>query len=1446
MASSGKSGGGGRRGRASARHATEMTSRKRTLPKSRARAAPVQEVATPPVASSRAAFLVLGMHRSGTSLLAGLLQRLGATWPKTLIAPNESNPKGYGESVAFMRVHDRLLASAGSSWTDWSPFNPDWAESGEAHAFEDELNKVFDEEYGEAHLVVMKDPRACRFAGFWIDLLKRRGIRPLPLITVRNPLEVAASVHRRDGMAVMLGLLLWLRHVLDAEQATRGMPRAFVSYTDILEDWRSVAADIRSRVGVRWPRMSRVIELEIDELVDRSLHREVATDEAALARRDIAEWVRRVYTVLLDISKQGESPAAHRILDAVREEFDKSSSVFGVLTRTLENVAQTAQAEAERLTGALAALSLRERGLDRKATALWREVETSRDRVDALQTQLNSLKSELRKREEREQKARQELSSAAEKAGALETRIAALTSDLSAASDRNKASQAQSEAWKQELSQAHEKNADLERRAVGLAAEVTAANERAAAAEAQVADASRNLAVAEDAISSLDARLASTIADLDAAWDGVKAAEARAATELSVSAAALETSNQKLLVSEARAESLARNLAEAAERARTSDGQIEQLTTDLIATSARAQAADSRIQGLTQTLSEATEAIKAAGADLRALTAERDALATRCEDQAASIARSEADKQQLVGDVRVAREGLGMREHELADVRAVLAQVDAARQEAEDQLTALADRHAATIEALEQSQLELSQGALEYDLLRLEEARAHEEAVANTLREQAVDLERALRAARERIGLLEASLETAQRVGGENAAPPPVQEIAPEIESDASLVRSQMFDVAYYARQLVKHGVKASGDAVEHYLNEGAALRLNPHPDFDTVWYLHANPDVARSGENPLVHYLRHGKNEGRSGNPKFDLNSSTYNGLRPYTLAPVHALNETARHYAQARKDGKAKIAVYCAITGGYDDICFHEHLDPAIDYHLFTDGPREERFAFQMRPLPYFDTDPTRAARYVKTHPHMLLPGYEIAIWVDGNILIRGDLTPDIEAFRDSGLAVAAVPHPLRTTVYEEADECSKRSKDDDATMRKQVERYRVAGFNGEGLIESNFMMFRLGHPQLPAFLGAWWAELEKGSRRDQLSLSYALQAAGVDFFPLTHRPNSVRNHKSLALFHHGSHKRPAEAELVAAVVPARRADSYAQERERRISAQRKRFVDVIVCVHNALDVVKSCLESVARYRNAAKHRVVIVNDGSGPETTSWLEAFAAGHANVKLIRHTKAGGYTRAANAGLRAIRSDLAILLNSDTIVSANWIEKMTDAVYSNPGAGIVGPMSSAASTQSLPDHKSTATQTAINDLPPGFTVDDMNRWCEENSPADFVPRVPLVHGFCFGVTREVIEKIGYFSAEHFPHGYGEENDYCFRAVNAGFSPVIATHTYVYHKKSQSYQDERRAQLMKAGNDKIRELHGKDRVVRAVKAMQENPYLSQLRALSLALFQTGRKP
>jgi len=254
----------------------------------------------------------------------------------------------------------------------------------------------------------------------------------------------------------------------------------------------------------------------------------------------------------------------------------------------------------------------------------------------------------------------------------------------------------------------------------------------------------------------------------------------------------------------------------------------------------------------------------------------------------------------------------------------------------------------------------------------------------------------------------------------------------------------------------------------------------------------------------------------------------------------------------------------------------------------------------------------------------------------------------------------------------------------------------------------------------------------------------------------------------------------------------------------------------VDIVIPVHNSWNLVEACIISVLATRSPEKHRIHIVDDGSQSLVAGELHEMSTKNLNFFVTRVEEAGGFTKSANIGLRESSAPMVIVLNSDTLVSVGWIHKLEKQLFSNVGVGIVGPLSNAASYQSIPRTSSTAAeletgQTPINKLPAGLTLEQVNNSLEQNQ-IHLKFRVPMIHGFCLVIRREVIDEIGVFDEESFPSGYGEEDDYCIRAVDAGWSLLWATDTYVYHHKSGSYDPKRRKVLVESGRKQLIRKHG----------------------------------
>lgn len=269
----------------------------------------------------------------------------------------------------------------------------------------------------------------------------------------------------------------------------------------------------------------------------------------------------------------------------------------------------------------------------------------------------------------------------------------------------------------------------------------------------------------------------------------------------------------------------------------------------------------------------------------------------------------------------------------------------------------------------------------------------------------------------------------------------------------------------------------------------------------------------------------------------------------------------------------------------------------------------------------------------------------------------------------------------------------------------------------------------------------------------------------------------------------------------------------------------------VDIIVCVHNALDDVKRCLDALLS-KTTPPYRLILVDDGSGDDTRAFIDDFVVGQ-QVRLIRHAQAQGYTLAANAGLRASSAEFVVLLNSDTIVTDGWLDRMIACASTAHEIGLVGPLSNTASWQSVPEIFDADGDWAVNTIPAGYDLDRLAALIATSS-AHLYPRVGFLNGFCILIKRALIDDIGIFDEANFGGGFGEENDYCLRAVDAGWSLAVADDTYVYHAQSKSYSHERRLALVQQADKNLRKKHADEAIMRQLFWTRDHLALAATRA------------
>jgi len=234
----------------------------------------------------------------------------------------------------------------------------------------------------------------------------------------------------------------------------------------------------------------------------------------------------------------------------------------------------------------------------------------------------------------------------------------------------------------------------------------------------------------------------------------------------------------------------------------------------------------------------------------------------------------------------------------------------------------------------------------------------------------------------------------------------------------------------------------------------------------------------------------------------------------------------------------------------------------------------------------------------------------------------------------------------------------------------------------------------------------------------------------------------------------------------------------------------------IDVIIPVYRGLPETRRCIESVLASRDPQPATLVVIDDCSPePALSAYLDALAAA-GRIELLRNPENRGFVASVNRAMALHADRDVVLLNSDTEVANDWLDRLHRAARSAPDIGTVTPFSNNATICSYPylDWPGgvpgtlglTGLDTLIAQANAGITVD-----------------LPTAIGFCMYIRRDCLAEVGPFDEATFGRGYGEENDFCLRAEAAGWRNVLAADVFVYHQGSVSFGDDRHALMQSAG-------------------------------------------
>jgi len=233
----------------------------------------------------------------------------------------------------------------------------------------------------------------------------------------------------------------------------------------------------------------------------------------------------------------------------------------------------------------------------------------------------------------------------------------------------------------------------------------------------------------------------------------------------------------------------------------------------------------------------------------------------------------------------------------------------------------------------------------------------------------------------------------------------------------------------------------------------------------------------------------------------------------------------------------------------------------------------------------------------------------------------------------------------------------------------------------------------------------------------------------------------------------------------------------------------------VDVIIPVYDGFDETKACIESVLGGVNHHPWHTVVINDASpNPKLTAYLRELA-GKNLIELHENKKNLGFVATVNKGMGLHPDRDVILQNSDTLVANNWIDRLIQWAYHDDQVASVTPFSTNAEICSFP------TLCKSNALVSGFSVSQTDQlFSGLNSRAEIT--LPTGVGFSMYIRRDALNDVGYFDEDAFGRGYGEENDWCQRAIAKGYRHLLATNVFVFHEGGVSFSDQKKARVENA--------------------------------------------
>ena len=242
----------------------------------------------------------------------------------------------------------------------------------------------------------------------------------------------------------------------------------------------------------------------------------------------------------------------------------------------------------------------------------------------------------------------------------------------------------------------------------------------------------------------------------------------------------------------------------------------------------------------------------------------------------------------------------------------------------------------------------------------------------------------------------------------------------------------------------------------------------------------------------------------------------------------------------------------------------------------------------------------------------------------------------------------------------------------------------------------------------------------------------------------------------------------------------------------------------VDIIIPVYNGYEYLDPLFKSL-RANTSHPHRVIVINDASPDERVlPLLEAVLVEFEDSILINNKENLGFVQSVNKAVQKAEGNF-VILNTDTEVPPFWLERLMYPIVNMENIATTTPFTNSGTVASFPKFLED------NEIFEGLDLTTLDSAFKEVNAQKHYAKLPTGVGFCMGVNFSLVQKIGFFDEQSFGRGYGEENDWCQRAIKEGYSNLLVPNLFVYHKHGGSFPSEVKQKLLQENHAKLLAKH-----------------------------------